>query len=159
MLDLGQIDSLSLARRRLLEAAGVPTVEDLARIDVTGLARKTGIPEAPLRDFKHKAAALVMHEAIRGIGQTLRGIGPASIPVLVEVATEGLLQAMAESLRRGVDGLDAIRRPPEHQLPPPPRARDAASPTEGGPITSFDSADSARPVARKAVEAVPLQAA
>src|SRR5688500_5676724 len=106
MPDLGQIDSLSLARRRLLEAAGVSTAEDLARIDVADLARKTGIPEAPLRDFRHKAAALVVHEAIRSVGLTLRGIGPASIPALAEVATESLLQAVAGSLRRGLDGLD-----------------------------------------------------
>ncbi len=156
MPDLAQIDSLSQARRRLLEAAGVSTAEDLARSDVADLARKTGIPEAPLRDFRHKAAALVVHEAIRSVGLTLRVIGPASIPALAEVATEGLLQAVAGSLRRGLEGLEAIRRPADLQRPTTPQVRQPASPTERGPIVSFGSA---RPATRKASEAVPLQTA
>jgi predicted flap endonuclease-1-like 5' DNA nuclease len=89
-MDLKQIKGIGPAKQEKLKAAGITTIDHLARADAEGLAVKTGLPLAQVKDLKHRAAALALIE-------DLKGIGPATLEALSEAGARSVRELYAAS--------------------------------------------------------------
>lgn len=93
-MDLKSIKGIGPSKQDKLKAAGVTTVEQLARANVEAVAQKSGLPAAQVKELKHKAAALAVIEDIKGFGPgslgTLSEQGAASVRELYAASAEWL---------------------------------------------------------------------
>ena len=92
-MELKHIKGIGPSKQEKLKAAGVKTVEDLARSDPIELAGETGLPVATLREYKQKAAGLAMLE-------DLKGVGPATVGVLAEAGIQSFKDLYTASAKR-----------------------------------------------------------
>jgi predicted flap endonuclease-1-like 5' DNA nuclease len=89
-MDLKSIKGIGPAKQDKLKAAGVTSVEQLARADVAAVAAKSGLPAAQVKELKHKAAALAVIE-------DLKGFGPGSLGTLSEQGAHSVRELYAAS--------------------------------------------------------------
>lgn len=82
-MDLKHIKGIGPAKQEKLKAAGVDSVDALARADVDTLAAKSGLPVSAVREYRQKAAALALLE-------DLKGVGPATVGILAEAGVQSL---------------------------------------------------------------------
>src|SRR5687768_17684418 len=92
-MELKHIKGIGPSKQEKLKAAGVKTVEDLARSDPIALAGETGLPVATLKEYKQKAAGLAMLE-------DLKGVGPATVGILSEAGIQSLKDLYSASAKR-----------------------------------------------------------
>src|ERR1041385_7442301 len=74
-MDLKHVKGIGPSKQEKLKAAGVGSVEALARCDPAEVGAASGIPVAAVKEYKQKAAALSLLE-------DLKGVGPATVGVL-----------------------------------------------------------------------------
>jgi hypothetical protein len=82
-MDLKQIKGLGPSKQEKLKAAGVTTVDSLARADIAAVAAKSGLDAKLVKELKQKATGLVLVE-------DLKGIGPATLGTLSQASAESL---------------------------------------------------------------------
>ncbi len=82
-MDLKHIKGIGPSKQEKLKAAGIHSVDEMARSDVVELSQKTGITESSLREYKQKATGLSLIE-------DLKSVGPATVTVLAEAGVESL---------------------------------------------------------------------
>lgn len=82
-MDLKTIKGIGPSKQDKLKAAGVTTVEALARCDVEEVAQASGLPAAQVKELKHRAAAHALLE-------DLKGFGPGSFATLSERSAQGV---------------------------------------------------------------------
>lgn len=92
-MDLKHIKGIGPSKQEKLKAAGIASVDDLARADADSVASKTGLPVATVREYKQKAAALALLE-------DLKGVGPATVGVLAEAGIQSLKDLYTASAKR-----------------------------------------------------------
>lgn len=92
-MDLKHVKGIGPSKQEKLKAAGVPTVEALARCDPAEVGPATGIPVATVREYKQKAAALALLE-------DLKGVGPATVGVLAASGVQSLKDLYTASAKR-----------------------------------------------------------
>ncbi|MFO1533207.1 MAG: DUF4332 domain-containing protein [Thermoplasmatota archaeon] len=93
-MDLKQIKGLGPAKTQKLRAAGIGTVEALARSDPAAVAAASGIPLDQVKGLKHRAAALALLEDLKGVGpgtlETLSDSGAESLRELYDASADWL---------------------------------------------------------------------
>ena len=82
-MDLKHIKGIGPSKQEKLKAAGIGSVDALARADVEQVAKDTGLPVSAVREYKQKAAALALLE-------DLKGVGPATVATLAEAGVQSL---------------------------------------------------------------------
>ncbi|MEK6976166.1 MAG: DUF4332 domain-containing protein [Candidatus Thermoplasmatota archaeon] len=82
-MDLKHIKGIGPSKQEKLKAAGIDSVDALARADIDAVAAKTGLPASAVKEYKQKAAALALLE-------DLKGVGPATVTVLAEAGIQSL---------------------------------------------------------------------
>jgi nucleotidyltransferase/DNA polymerase involved in DNA repair len=82
-MDLKKIKGLGPAKAQKLAAAGIDSLEALARADPEEVANKADLPVEQVKEFKHRAAALSLIE-------DLKGVGPESLDTLSQAGKESL---------------------------------------------------------------------
>lgn len=82
-MDLKHIKGIGPSKQEKLAAAGIDSVDDLARANVVKVAADSGLPVSAVKEYKQKAAALALLE-------DLKGVGPATIGVLAEAGVQSL---------------------------------------------------------------------
>jgi predicted flap endonuclease-1-like 5' DNA nuclease len=92
-MELKHIKGIGPSKQEKLKAAGVKSVEDLARSDPIELAGETGLPVATLKEYKQRAAALALLE-------DLKGVGPATVKVLAEAGVQSFKDLYTASAKR-----------------------------------------------------------
>src|SRR5437870_231730 len=89
-MDLKQIKGIGPAKQEKLKAAGVTTVEALARADVAAVCAKAGLDEQLVRELKQRALAHTLVE-------DLKSFGPATLETLGQAGAESLKEFYAAS--------------------------------------------------------------
>ncbi len=82
-MDLKHIKGIGPSKQEKLKAAGIDSVDALARADVEKVAAATGLPASAVKEYKQKAAGLAMLE-------DLKGVGPATVAVLAEAGIQSV---------------------------------------------------------------------
>ena len=92
-MELKHIKGLGPSKQEKLKAAGIKSVDQLARCDPIALAGETGLPVATLKELKQKATGLALLE-------DLKGIGPATVATLAEAGVQSLKDLYTASAKR-----------------------------------------------------------
>jgi nucleotidyltransferase/DNA polymerase involved in DNA repair len=92
-MDLKHIKGIGPAKQEKLKAAGISSVDELARADAETVAKEAGLPLATVREYKQKAAALALLE-------DLKGVGPATVGILAEAGVASLKDLYTASAKR-----------------------------------------------------------
>jgi nucleotidyltransferase/DNA polymerase involved in DNA repair len=92
-MDLKHIKGIGPAKQEKLKAAGIDSVDALARADAAAVAKQTGIPLVSVREYKQKATGLTLLE-------DLKGVGPATVATLAEAGVESLKDLYTASAKR-----------------------------------------------------------
>ena len=92
-MELKHIKGLGPSKQEKLKAAGIKSVDQLARCDPIALAGETGLPVDTLKEFKQKATGLALLE-------DLKGVGPATVATLAEAGVQSLKDLYTASAKR-----------------------------------------------------------
>jgi predicted flap endonuclease-1-like 5' DNA nuclease len=92
-MELKHIKGIGPSKQEKLKAAGIDSVDMLARADAESVAKETGIPLASVREYKQKATGLALLE-------DLKGVGPATVATLAEAGVESLKDLYTASAKR-----------------------------------------------------------
>lgn len=92
-MELKLVKGIGPSKQEKLKAAGIKSVEDLARSDPIALAGETGIPVATLKEYKQKATGLALLE-------DLKGVGPATVATLAEAGVQSFKDLYTASAKR-----------------------------------------------------------
>lgn len=139
-MDLKHIQGVGPAKQQKLKAAGIDSVEALARADVTAISAKSGIGAATIKQYKERAVALTLLEDIKGVGpqtvKTLAQSGVASLKDLYEASTDYVAkqakvaqeqaQAWQAEAKKLADHVAAEAKTPEGRKKLAGEAKDAA---------------------------------
>jgi hypothetical protein len=90
-MDLKSIKGIGPSKQEKLKAAGITTVEQLARAEVTVIATKTGIGADQVLELKQRAVA---HNLVAD----LKSVGPATFATLGEEAAKNLKDVYEASI-------------------------------------------------------------
>lgn len=92
-MELKHIKGIGPSKQEKLKAAGIKSVDELARCDPIAVAGETGLPVATLKEYKQKATALALLE-------DLKGVGPATVATLAEAGVQSLRDLYTASAKR-----------------------------------------------------------
>lgn len=92
-MDLKHIKGIGPAKQEKLKAAGIKSVDDLARADAHVVSAESGLPLATVQEYKQKAVGLALLE-------DLKGIGPATVGTLAEAGIASLKDLYEASAKR-----------------------------------------------------------
>lgn len=97
-MELKNIKGIGPAKAVKLKEAGIHDVEQMARADVAAVAKKSGLSEAGVKEYKERATALLLLEDVRGVGpatiETLAQAGVRSLRDFYEASSERLAKEM-----------------------------------------------------------------
>lgn len=92
-MDLKHVKGIGPSKQEKLKAAGITSVDELARCDPIVVSGDSGIPVATLKEYKQKAAGLTLLE-------DLKGVGPATVGTLAEAGIQSLKDLYTASAKR-----------------------------------------------------------
>ncbi|HET6399491.1 MAG TPA: DUF4332 domain-containing protein, partial [Candidatus Thermoplasmatota archaeon] len=101
-MELKRIKGIGPSKQEKLKAAGITSVEELARADVLETAETTGLSVETVRELKQRAAAYAVVEDIKGLG-------PSSVETFAERALEALQEATDGASKRLREDLEQAR--------------------------------------------------
>lgn len=154
-MELKHVKGIGPAKQEKLRAAGITSVEQLARADVPAVAAASGLPEAQVREYREKATALALIQDLKGAGpatvQAIADAGIQSLKELYQASTEWLAKE-AKLAREKAKALQAEARELAERV-----ARDSKTP-EGRKALAADAkvaaqkaADATQKAAREAI--------
>lgn len=145
-MELKHIKGIGPAKQTKFADAGVDSVEALARADVAALARKTGMSEEQVREFKQKAVALTLMEDVKGMGPqtvvTLAQAGITSLRELYEASAERVAKETKVAREKALEWQDEAKALAA-------RVREESKTPEGRRKLLGEAADASRAAARK----------
>lgn len=92
-MELKHIKGIGPAKQEKLKAAGIESVDALARSDAGKVASESGLPLDTVKEYKQKATALTLLE-------DLKGVGPATVATLAEAGIQSLRDLANASSKR-----------------------------------------------------------
>ncbi len=145
-MELKHIKGIGPSKQAKLAAAGIESVEALARADPEEVATKSGLPLESVKDYKQKAVALTLMEDIKGIGPqtvvTLAQAGITSLKDLYDASAERVAAEARVAREKALEWQAEAKKLAEH-------VRDEAKTPEGRRKLLKESADASKAAARK----------
>ena len=92
-MDLKHVKGIGPSKQEKLKAAGITSVEALARCDPATVGPDSGLPVATIKEYKQKAVALSLLE-------DLKGVGPATVATLAEAGVQSFKDLYTASAKR-----------------------------------------------------------